>query len=107
MDLADGKLYAQGYLANWMALDEHPDSRIKFDGLSVPAFSKCVSTVLELHKKIPFARCVGWDLTVDMNGNVQVMEWNAEHNDVKFSEATQGPCFSDLRWERLKPSRKS
>jgi hypothetical protein len=30
------------------------------------------------------------------------MEWNGEHNDVKSSEATQGPCFSDLNWERLK-----
>jgi len=105
VDLASGKLYAQGYLANWMALEEHPDSKIKFDGLSIPAFSKCVATVLDLHKKIPFARCVGWDLTVDVDGNVQVMEWNAEHNDVKFSEATQGPCFSDLKWERLRPSR--
>ncbi|WP_254700243.1 hypothetical protein [Trinickia violacea] len=25
-------------------------------------------------------------------------------NDVKFGEATQGPCFSDLKWERLKPA---
>jgi hypothetical protein len=29
------------------------------------------------------------------------MEWNALHNDIKFSEATQGPCFTDLRWERF------
>jgi hypothetical protein len=34
------------------------------------------------------------------------MEWNAEHNDIKFSEATQGPCFADLRWDRLVPQRR-
>ena len=50
----------------------------------------------------PYARCVGWDVTVDADEKVMLMEWNAEHNDVKFSEATQGPCFSDLNWERLR-----
>lgn len=107
VDISSGKLYAQGYLPDWMALDEHPDSKIKFDGISVPAFPECVGVVLELHKKIPFARCVGWDLTVDKNGSVQVLEWNAEHNDVKFGEATQGPCFTDLKWERLRPLSKT
>lgn len=27
------------------------------------------------------------------------MEWNASHNDIKFSEATQGRCFADPRWD--------
>lgn len=34
-------------------------------------------------------------------GNVGLMEWNAGHNDIKFSEATQGPCFHDLGWEKF------
>ena len=32
---------------------------------------------------------------------IQLMEWNGTYNDIKFSEATQGPCFADLGWERL------
>lgn len=103
VNLSTGELCRVGYLSNWVDIEEHPDSRVRFAGVKIPAFSKCVLTVLELHKKIPFARCVGWDVTVDVDENVQVMEWNGEHNDVKFSEATQGPCFSDLKWERLKP----
>ena len=102
VSLSTGELCREGYLSNWGAVEEHPDSGARFSGVKIPAFSKCVDTVLELHKKIPFVRCVGWDVTVDVDGNVQVMEWNGEHNDVKFSEATQGPCFSDLKWERLK-----
>ena len=78
-----------------------PDSGVRFSGVKIPAFAQCVATVLDLHQRIPFARCIGWDVTVDADENVQVMEWNGEHNDVKFSEATQGPCFSDLKWERL------
>jgi hypothetical protein len=35
-----------------------------------------------------------------VNDNVQVMEWNGFHNDIKFSEATQGPCFADLGFQK-------
>jgi len=104
VNLKNGRLFSKGYLSDWTPVDAHPDSKVIFEGVTLPAFSKCVSKVLELHAKAPFARCVGWDVTVDINEKVMVMEWNAEHNDVKFSEATQGPCFSDLNWEKLKPT---
>jgi hypothetical protein len=103
VDLATGKLYGEGYLADWSANAVHPDSKVRFQGLVLPAYAKCVEKVMALHARMPYARCVGWDVTVDANGDVQVMEWNAEHNDVKFSEATQGPCFADLKWEALRP----
>jgi hypothetical protein len=102
VDPLSGELYREGYLSDWSATEEHPDSGVRFAGVKVPGFAQCVATVLALHQQIPFVRCVGWDVTVDADDNVQVMEWNGEHNDVKFSEATQGPCFSDLNWERLR-----
>jgi hypothetical protein len=101
VNLSSGEFSAEGYLTNWLTVYEHPDTKLKFSGCKVPLFSQCISMVLELHKKVPFARCVGWDVTIDDNENVRLMEWNAGHNDIKFSEATQGPCFADLRWERL------
>lgn len=27
---------------------------------------------------------------------MEIMEWNAAHNDIKFSEAVHGPNFTDL-----------
>ncbi|EKS72738.1 hypothetical protein BURK_004777 [Burkholderia sp. SJ98] len=102
VDLRTGRLCGRGYLRDWTDLRAHPDSSVIFDGLPLPAFHECVAKVIELQRKLPFARCVGWDVTVDAAGQVVVLEWNAEHNDVKFSEATQGPCFSDLRWEALR-----
>ncbi len=99
-----GELAREGFPTDWGATEEHPDSKARFAGLKMPAFNDCVDTVLQLHSKVPFARCIGWDVTVDSDGKVQVMEWNGEHNDVKFREATQGPCFSDLKWEPLNAS---
>jgi hypothetical protein len=104
VDLKSGVLFGRGYLADFTSVEAHPDSHVSFAGVSLPAYAKCVDKVIELHAKAPYARCVGWDVTVDADENVMIMEWNAEHNDVKFSEATQGPCFSDLKWERLRPA---
>jgi hypothetical protein len=102
VDLTTGELAREGYMSDWGAIEAHPDSGVRFCGVKIPAFAQCAAMVLDLHRKIPFARCIGWDVTVDADEHVQVMEWNGEHNDVKFSEATQGPCFSDLKWERLR-----
>ena len=32
----------------------------------------------------------------------KVIEWNAKHCDIKFSEASTGPCFLGLGWEKYK-----
>jgi len=101
VNLKTGELDALGYLPNWLTVDKHPDTDIAFAGRKIPGFDNCVSVALELHRLIPYERCVGWDMVVDMDNDIKVMEWNGGHNGIKFSEATQGPCFSDLGWEKL------
>ena len=106
-----GVLDAQAYMANWLTTDRHPDTGVPFAGRIIPHCDKCVSAALQLQRLVPHARCVGWDMIVDQDSEVKLMEWNSSHNDVKFAEASQGPCFSDLGWERLwltpRPPRKS
>jgi len=101
VNLKSGELEAEGFSADWHAIDSHPDTGIKFAKRKIHGFNDCVSAALSLHVSIPFVHCVGWDMTVDRNDKVRIMEWNGLHNDIKFSEATQGPCFSDLGWEKL------
>jgi len=101
VDLITGELGSLGYDTNWLTLDAHPNSRVAFAGEKIPNFDACREKVLMLHSKVPFVRCIGWDVTVDQTEQPVIMEWNGAHNDIKFSEATQGPCFADLGWERL------
>lgn len=102
IDVATGELCPRGYMTDWTDVVAHPDTHVPFKGVRIPAFAACVAKVLELHAKVPAICCIGWDITVDTEENVKVLEWNAEHNDIKFGEATQGPCFSDLGWEHLR-----
>jgi hypothetical protein len=102
INLESGAFDERGYTAEYRETKTHPTSHVAFAGNVIPAYSACVRTVTELHQKAPYTRCIGWDVTVDQEEHVRLMEWNAEHNGIKFSEATQGPCFADLGWERLR-----
>jgi hypothetical protein len=101
VNIVSGQLSECGYDTRWLPLPSHPDSKAHFDGVFVPNFPECIRIASQLHSQAPFARCIGWDLTVDDLNLVHVLEWNAEHNDVKFSEATQGPCFIHMNWHLL------
>ncbi|KKN19502.1 hypothetical protein LCGC14_0945110 [marine sediment metagenome] len=98
IDLKTGELYAQGYLPNWSQTTHHPDAQIIFANKCIPAYQEVINTAVSLHRKFPMVMAIGWDFTVDNNNQPQLMEWNGYGNDIKFSEATQGPCFSDLGW---------
>jgi len=101
VNLDTGQLLEEGYFPNWRTTRIHPDSQLPFEGKSLPGFQECGAAVRKLHEKLPLTRCVGWDVAVDRDEKMQVMEWNGADNDIKFSEATQGPCFADLGWEQL------
>jgi hypothetical protein len=99
----DGRFGDLGYTADWLEVEAHPTSGERFAGKVFPSFEACVDLVKTLHKKVPFVRCVGWDVAIDAKGQPQVMEWNGGHNDIRFSEATAGPSFADLHWEQYRP----
>jgi len=101
INLKTGEFDAHGYDNYWGAMVKHPDTQVLFANKIIPQFDKCLSTALELQKSMPLVRCIGWDMIVDKNEKIKVMEWNGYDTDIKFSEATQGPCFKDLGWEKL------
>jgi len=95
-----GELDTKAYL-KWKEIDKHPDSKIAFTKKQIPNFQKCLAKVIEMHNTIPFMGCIGWDIIVDESEDVQLIEWNGNHNNIKLNEATSGPCFKDLNWENL------
>lgn len=100
LDPSTGELAATGLLANWHECDVHPTTGEAFSGTQIPGFEQCVRTALVYHQRIPFVGAVGWDLTIDRDEKVQVLEWNGYHNGIGFAESSQGPCFLGLDWER-------
>jgi hypothetical protein len=101
INIDDGSLEDYCYTPAWLQLEKHPDTGFTFKNKTIPSFRKSVKTVLSLQKKAPFCRIIGWDVTIDEDNSVQIMEWNGYHNAIKFSEAVRGPLFRDLEFEKL------
>lgn len=78
-----------------------PDKEIDYPGMKLPAFEHCITEIKRMHGYIPYIRCIGWDIIVDENNNVRIIELNGEHNGLTFNEMIQGPCFKGLGWEHL------
>lgn len=91
--------YAQ--FPDWSICRAHPDTGFKFGGAVVPEFRQAVSFCTKLHDSIPHITIIGWDIAIGAGGDPVLMEWNADHPGIKFSEAATGPCFLGLGWERL------
>jgi hypothetical protein len=101
VDVKTGTLAEHGLDSKWLECRAHPTSGETFAGKKIPAFKECVRTVIAHHQRVAFVGSVGWDVVVENDGEVQILEWNGFHNGIGFSEATQGPCFADLGWKRL------
>lgn len=102
IDVTSGVFSEVGFTVQYDSVHEHPTSRKPFAGNRFPSFENCLQLTRDLHRKVPFARCIGWDLAVDVHDKINLMEWNATYNAIQFSEAIQGPCFVGLGWEQLR-----
>lgn len=100
IDITTGELDPKAYF-KWNEIDKHPDSKTGFANKQIPNFKKCLAKVIEMHNVIPFMGCIGWDVIVDESKDVQLIEWNGNHNNIKLNEATSGPCFKGLNWENI------
>jgi len=98
----NGELDRFGYTDNWRRWLNHPDSNFPFYKERVPQFREAVEYCVKLHTLVPHFAIIGWDITVSCDDKIKLLEWNGDHCDIKFSEATTGPCFTGLNWERLK-----
>jgi len=88
--------------AEWKRFYKHPDTDYIFKGQIIPHFKKATNAMENIHKTFPHFTIIGWDVSVTETGQPQIIEWNAGHPDIKFTESTIGPSFKDLNWENLK-----
>lgn len=49
-------------------VNEHPDTHVKFGGISIPFYTDAVAEALRLHSFIPQIRAIGWDIAITPDG---------------------------------------
>lgn len=96
-----GKLskYAYDYDVNPV---DRTDNGIPFEGLQMPAYEKMISFLEEQHRKI-FPNCcvIGWDVTIDSNYNVLVIENNMWDPGTNIEQFVCGDFFKPFKTDML------
>ena len=52
------------------------DSGVRLDGYQLPCFDKAIEFVKRLHMKLPYFNIVGWDVSIEENGEPILIEYN-------------------------------
>lgn len=95
----EGTLCAAGHDGQWRLVDRVVPEAEPFGGVKIPKYREIVELVTTLHNRCPLTNMIGWDLTVDAEGDIQIFEWNLGNVAISYSEAIMGPCFAGLGWE--------
>jgi hypothetical protein len=101
VDARDGSLGDVCFTPDWREWPAHPDTGFRFAGTRIPHFDKAAVLALSLHARIPHVPMIGWDLAINREGGVDLIEWNGGYCGVKFCEAISGPHYRDMGWERF------
>lgn len=72
----DGTLgkYAFGKAGDDMI--EKTDTGVVLEGYQLPCFDRAIETVKNLHYSLPLFDIVGWDISIDEEGDPVLIEWN-------------------------------
>lgn len=97
----DGVLSEFGYDYNVDAVDRS-DSGIVFKGIVIPHFKDMIFRLESLHKKL-FANCgiIGWDVTLDKDYRVVVIETNLYNPGTNIEQYVSGAFFEPFRNDML------
>lgn len=76
IDPETGVIISNGIDTNGHSYERHPYSGKRFMGFILPQWERLVSTVREMHQLTPDAPIVGWDICVDSDNQVAVIEGN-------------------------------
>lgn len=88
----EGQLASKGVnrKAEWVVKNQHG---ICFSDVEVPSYEKIVSIVREQHVKLPHFKLIGWDFSVNCDGEPVFIEHNVCPGS---NQITCGPTFGDL-----------
>ncbi len=72
------------------------DSGIKLKDVQLPFMDNIKNIVKTLHESMPYFRIISWDLAVDVNGNIILIEHNDIGQDINFHQLNNGPVLAPL-----------
>lgn len=98
IDLQTGKIKGVAFGNPKEPLMPKTDVGTVLDGYQMPCFQKVLDLIKEMHLRLPYFNLIGWDMSVDKNGNPALIEWNRA---AELSQVAHGPAFGNYTEEIL------
>lgn len=103
----DGTLRRQAFSEYGEAFDAHPDTGVVFHNYKIPGAEALVAAAKRLHERMPYLKIISWDLTLDQDGAVTLIEMNTVGQSAWFPQMVNGePLFGTDTPKMLKIIRK-
>jgi len=90
----------EGKLNNF-AINKKGEKLFEFNGIDftntniVYKFHEIIELSKEMAQKFYYHRLLGFDFTVDMQGNIKLIEVNNRNNEINFYQMNNGPLFKE------------
>jgi hypothetical protein len=98
IDLQTGRIKGPAFGSPTEPNMPQTDSGAILDKYLIPSFPQVLDFVKDLHLRLPYFKLIGWDISVDTNGNPVMIEWN---KSAELSQVAHGPAFGDYTEEIL------
>lgn len=99
----DGQLYDYAITKYGQRYYEHPDTALRFEDCKLSLFPKVIDAAMKLHHALPQVGVSNWDLTLDADGDVVLIEGNLRCGSPWLSQMSTGlPFFGEHTAEMLK-----
>ena len=80
-----GVVYSTGFDKLGRITDVHPDTHFTIKGIKIPRWGQLCQKAIEMSKRLPTLRYIGWDFVYDKDGEWIVMEGN-ENSGISSSQ---------------------
>ncbi|MFD3155948.1 sugar-transfer associated ATP-grasp domain-containing protein [Haloimpatiens sp. FM7330] len=97
----DGTLKKVAYDEQYNKYTKHP-SGAEFAEIKIPYYGKAVNAVKKQHVRFGHFRIISWDIAIDPNGDIILIEFNITPQSIDLHQINNGPLFGDLTDEVLK-----
>ena len=98
IDLQTGRIKGSAFGSPTEPNMPQTDSGAILDNYQIPSYPQILDFVKSLHLRLPYFRLIGWDISVDTNGNPVMVEWN---RSAELSQVAHGPAFGEYTEEIL------
>lgn len=90
----EGLLHEFGITKDYEKVYESPTG-VAFRGVRIPMWNQVQQQILDFHRRIPYANLIGWDVTVDEDNQIIVIEINLDSAEIEAHQVFNGPVFGD------------